>query len=567
MDITIRLKDDYFDLGTYSSRITTSNPEAQLWFDRGLIWSYGFNRTEAISCFLKAIAADSECAMAYWGVAYGSGAYYNKPWKLYDQEDLKTSLRQAYDHTQKAKQYVSNGSGKEKALIKAIEARYAKDIDLSERDTAYAHSMKDAYTQFGQDLDVAALYAESLMNLTPWAMWDIHSGQPAKGARTLEAKEVLETALKAKEAYEHPGLLHLYIHLMEMSREPELALTAADYLRRLIPEGGHLSHMPSHIDVLIGDYRGAIAANSIAISADNKYLKKVGHKNIYSLYRAHNFQSLIYAAMLCGKSQVALENAILLEQALPEDLLCIQSPPMADWLEAFLAVRSHVLLRFGMWDEILQLRLPAESDLYCVTTATMHYAKGVAWAAKRNVGEARKEQQLFSQAFRRVPETRYDYPNKCVDILKVAEAMLAGEVEYRSGNVDQAFDHLRKAVDLDDHLVYSEPWPWMQPTRHAYGALLLEQGHVEEAAEAYAADLGLNDRLPRGHQHPNNVWALQGYYECLLQLNRHAEADMLGLQLRLARYIADVPVTSSCLCKIGSEPQDHDSCQTERSVL
>ncbi|KAL7909108.1 hypothetical protein GGI35DRAFT_493877 [Trichoderma velutinum] len=528
------LEDDgYFNLGTYHRPITTKSPDAQRWFNRGLIWTYGFNSQEASNCFEKVILADPDCAMGYWGLAYTRGPASCQAMNL-----------------------IGNASPVEQALIHAIVSRYPQltpTDDYSVWNRAYADSMEAAYKQFSDDLDVAVLHADALMDLTPWAMWDPYSGKPGPKARTLDACAAVSRALTQTGADEHSGLLHLHIHLMEMSRTPEVAVPSADLLRGLVPDSGHLNHMPSHIDVLIGDYRSAVAANSAAVKADAKFVENICGMNMYTFYRAHDYHSLIYAAMMCGQSRIALENCIHLEEAIPEKLLMVESPPMADWLEAFCAVRPHVLIRFGRRDDIINLPLPTNQSLYCVTTATIHYAKGVAYAATGNVVEALKQQRFFIEALSRVPSSRMDYPNKCVDNLKVAVAMLAGEIEYRRGNFEVAFEHLHRSIHLDDRLLYSEPWGWMQPARHAYAALLLEQGRVKEAATAYAEDLGLDDSLPRGHQHPNNVWALRGYHECLTMLGRTAEAKLLELPLKLAICLADIPVQSSCFCRTNTQ--------------
>jgi len=220
--------------------------------------------------------------------------------------------------------------------------------------------------------------------------------------------------------------------------------------------------------------------------------------------------------------------------------------------EGFLAMRVHVLIRFGRWQDAVDLPLPHDPVLYCVTTAMAHYAKGVAYSATGRVREAEVERELFLAALQRVPASRMLFNNTCQDILAVASAMLDGELEYRKGNHDLAFTHLRRSIELDDSLPYDEPWGWMQPTRHAYGALLLEQGHVEEAAAVYRADLGIDDTLPRALQHPNNVWSLHGYHECLVALGRADEARIIGKQLTLAAAFADVPVTASCFCRLST---------------
>jgi tetratricopeptide (TPR) repeat protein len=339
---------------------------------------------------------------------------------------------------------------------------------------------------------------------------------------------------------------------MEMSGTPETALTIADHLRGLVPDAGHLNHMPTHLDILCGDYRRAIASNAEAIHADERFLANEGPLNFYTLYRSHNYHFRIYAAMFSGQSKIALKTVAQLEESIPEDLLRVKSPPMADWLEGFLSTRIHVLVRFGRWNDLLDLEIPQDSVLYCVTTAMIHYGKGVAFAATGLVDEAEKELMLFHKALERVPPSRTLFNNKCVDILSVAGAMLDGELAYRRGDFDIAFKELLRAITLDDSLPYDEPWGWMQPTRHAYGALLLEQGQVEKAAAVYSSDLGFDNTLPRALRHPNNVWSLHGYHECLIKLGLTAEVRILEPQLRLALAIADVPVRSSCFCRLKS---------------
>ena len=300
------------------------------------------------------------------------------------------------------------------------------------------------------DLDVAALYADALMNITAWSLWDVATGEPAEGARTLEAKAVLDAALARPGGMRHPGLLHMYLHLMEMSAHPEDALAAADALRDLVPDAGHLQHMPTHIDVLCGDYQRVIDDNTKAIAADDRFVEYAGQLSFYTLYRAHDHHFRIYGAMFAGNRQVALEAADALAAALPEELLRVEVPPMADWLEGFVPMRLHVLVRFGRWDELIALEPPADGELYCFTTALTHYAKGVALAARSRVDEAERERERFAAAVERVPESRYLFNNTCLDILAVAAAMLDGEIAYRRGDHDEAFAHLRRAIELDD---------------------------------------------------------------------------------------------------------------------
>jgi tetratricopeptide (TPR) repeat protein len=308
-------------------------------------------------------------------------------------------------------------------------------------------------------------------------------------------------------------------------------------------------HMPTHIDVLVGAYGRVVADNERAIAADDRFAELVGAGNFYTLYRAHDHHFRIYGAMFAGRRATALAAAQALAEMLPPELLRITAPPMADWLESFVGMRLHVLVRFGMWEELAALPLPEDPELYCVTTALTHYAQGVAAAATGRTEAARRHQAQLDAAVARVPESRTLFNNTARDILAIAVAMLDGELAYRLGDLPRAWAGLRRAIELDDTLPYDEPWGWMQPARHAYGALLLEQGEVDAAAAVYAADLGLDATLPRACRHPENVWSLRGYHECLVALGRTEEARALDPVLARAAAGADVTVESSCFCR------------------
>ncbi|KAK8115508.1 hypothetical protein PG984_012010 [Apiospora sp. TS-2023a] len=551
--------DDYYDLGRYRRSITTKNPDAELWFNRGLVWSYGFNHEEAVKCFERAIAADAGCALAYWGVAYALGPNYNKPWSFFDDEELETTVQRTHRMVEQASKCAEAGAATplEKALVDALRYRYPRDHASKQDDRSiwnveYADAMQRVHAEFGDDLDVAALCADALMNLSPWKLWDLKTGEPAQGARTKEIQAILERALnQTPGGMQHPGVLHLYIHFIEMSPSPELGLPAADALRNLVPDSGHLNHMPTHIDVLVGDYARGITSNRAAFEADEKFLARAGALNFYTLYRMHDYHFCIYSALFAGQSRVAFETVTRMEASLSADLLKVRSPPMADWLEGFFAMRVHALVRFGRWDDLIALPLPQDRDLFCTTTAMTHYAKAVALAAKSRLPEAEAERALFLEAKSRVPESRTLFNNQCTDLLAIAEAMMEGEVAFRRGSrhEEEAYAHLRTAIARDDNLPYDEPWGWMQPTRHAYGALLMERAHYAEAAAVYAEDLGLDGKLPRALRHPGNVWALHGYHECLVKLGRKEEADAIEPALKKAMERADVPIKSSCFCR------------------
>jgi tetratricopeptide (TPR) repeat protein len=562
---TLKGTDYAYNLGLFERRVTTNSPEAQVWFNRGLIWGYAFNHNEASTCFERAIAHDESFAMAYWGLAWTSGPNYNQPWEAFG-PNLENVVQRTYRASRKAMALVDGTTPVERALITAIQARYQSDKpapmeQYKIQNQAFSDAMEVVYRDFGDDdLDVATLYADSLVTLTPWKLWDLVTGEPIPGTRSIDAKKVLEKALKHKGAKGHPGLLHTYIHLIEMSSTPELGLSPSDHLRYLVPDSGHLCHMPSHLDVLVGDYRAAIQSSQLATRADEKFMQQHGVMNFYTVYRMHNYHTLIYAAMFAGQKAVALDGTDRMENSLPKEVLTTLG--MADYAEVFISVRWHVMVRFGMWQEIIERALPDDPVVYSVTTAMALYAKGVAYAATGRVPEAETHRALFIEAAKRIPDTRLDFPNKCIDIVPVASAMLDGEIEYRRGNYTEAFAHLRRSVELDDGLEYSEPWNWMQPARHALAALLLEQNQVEEAAAVYRADLGLDNSVIRARQHLNNVWALQGYHECLVRLGREDEARSIWPQLKVAVALADVPVTSSCFCRTDTEsaPKVSGSC-------
>ncbi|NMO04356.1 tetratricopeptide repeat protein [Gordonia sp. TBRC 11910] len=543
--------DNYYDLGTYRRDIDTTSPDAQVWFGRGLVWAYAFNHEEAIRCFEHALTYDPGLAIAHWGIAYAVGPNYNKGWDAFDPVDLAESLHRARAELDLAATGRANDI--ERGLISSLRQRFPSDDNaLTAGHAAYADAMTGLAAAYPGDLDVVALAADAQLNVTAWALWDGRTGLAANGSRVADAIGLLESALSTPAGRSHPGVLHLYLHAMEMSATPEAALPAADLLRGLVPDAGHLQHMPSHIDVLCGNYHDGIVANQAAVQADRKYLADRGAIDFYALYRAHDLHFIVYCAMFAGDSAIALEAADELRAQLTPELLSVTSPPMADWLEAFVPLRVHVLIRFGRWAELIACPLPDDVALYATTCATVHYGRGIALAATGDIEAAKTARSAFVAAHAAIPASRYLFNNSCRDILAVAAAMLDGEIAYREGDFDAALRYLQRAVELDDALPYDEPWGWMQPTRHAYGALLLEQGRVAEAASVYAADLGYDPAVSRSSHHPNNVWSLHGYHECLQRLGRDDEAVIVGQQLKLALARADVPIEASCACRLSS---------------
>ena len=360
-----------YDLGTFHRTISTKSSAAQAWFDRGLAWCYGFHHEEAIRCFEQAILVDPTCLMAYWGLAYSMGPNYNVSWALFDPVKIKSTLRATNQALEKAKG--CDGSPMEKALVRALSHRFPKDAkegdDPGVWNRAYATAMEKVYEEFGDDPDIAAIHADALIGLTPWKLWDLRTGKPTEHSKAIEARRVLEVAMNRHLALDHPGLLHFYVHLMEMSNIPEVALPFGDRLENLVPDAGHLHHMPAHLDILVGDYRRAISHSVSAIIADEKWLDSFGARDFYAIYRLHDYHTLIYAALFAGQSTIAMKMVEKIEESLNHPSLSeslVKSNP--NWAETFAAIRVYVLVRFGRWQEIINHPLPSDPKLYCVIT-------------------------------------------------------------------------------------------------------------------------------------------------------------------------------------------------------
>ncbi|OQE31309.1 hypothetical protein PENSTE_c001G02873 [Penicillium steckii] len=546
----------YYDLGTHTRKVTTTSSTTQLWFNRGLVWAYSFNHVEAERCFRRAAESDPNCVATLWGIAYAAGPNYNKAWKFFDSKDRRASIQRVHDTLEKARGLTSLATDIEQALVEAIGARFpaVDDIpdDLSPFDIKYADAMREVYKRFPTDTDVAALFAEALMCITPRGLWDLDTGKPT-GNHTVEAREVIEQALAQPDGRNHPALCHLHIHMLEMSPFPELALPAADRLRGMVPHASHMLHMPTHIDAAVGDYRRGVGSNHEATLADDIYFANEMDTIQYTPYRVHYICAKMYSAMMSGRFKDAMSAAEKLEEVITHEVISIKSPPMADYIESFLASKAHVLVRFGRWEDLLELKLPIERDLYSATTAIILYTQCLALSALGRVEEAEIIRSKFEQARRAVPSSRLNsVPCKEEDVLKVASAMLAGELEYRKGNIEQSFSLLREAILCEDDLQYSDPPPWMQPVRHALGSLLLEQNRIEEAEVLFKEDLGFSLDYPRRRAKLNNVWGLHGLYECFTRQKKAVEAAFIQSAYDIARASADVPVKASCYCRVSA---------------
>jgi len=517
------------DLGHYHRPIETKSADAQSWFDQGLTLHYAFNHEEAIRSFRRAATIDPDCAMALWGMALAAGPNINNP------EMDEAASKAAYSVVQKAVHLVQGRKPSvERDLVLALAKRYdwPPPADRSGLDQAFAEAMREVWTKYPNDPDVGTIYGESLMDLRPWDLWTAE-GDPRPG--TEEVVSVFETVIRI--CPDHPGANHYYVHTMEASSHPEKAIASANRLRDLVPGAGHLVHMPAHIDIRLGHYDDAVRANQKAIDADLRYVALVGRGGFYNLYRAHNYHFLAYAAMFDGRLEVAMKAARDMVAEIPPAL--VRQYP--DFLDAFLSVPIHVMVRFGLWEELLLEPKPA-ADLPA-SVAFWHYGRTVAFSALGRVDEATAEFDAFRKAKAAVPASRLFGNNPASVLLDIADPMAEGELEYRRGNYDRAYALLREAVARDDALRYDEPWGWMQPIRHALGALLLEQGHVEEAEAVYREDL---------RRHPANGWSLNGLAECLTREGRTEEAKAMDAEFRAAWARSDIELRVSCFCRTQS---------------
>eukprot|EP01126_Amoeba_proteus_P059034 TRINITY_DN7682_c0_g1_i1.p1 TRINITY_DN7682_c0_g1~~TRINITY_DN7682_c0_g1_i1.p1 ORF type:complete len:627 (-),score=113.17 TRINITY_DN7682_c0_g1_i1:157-1764(-) len=518
--------------------------------------------------------------MAYWGIAFSLGINYNKSYM--EPEEVEKAFSNITIAVRILEHSPEVYSSLESDLVTTLSHRYkpSKDKTRDQLETDYANIMVQHYEVHKEDVDYVALVCEAMMNLRPWELWK-KDGTPEEG--TLQIMEMLETAIRDHPP--HMAIYHLYIHLIEMSPFPSKAIPVAEKLGSLAPRSGHLLHMPSHIWIRIGRYLDAVESNVKAVEEDRIYFNLRGGKNFYTLYRAHNIHFISYGSMFSGQYCRAVSSARELFTVLSPEVMAYHR--LANVSEGLFGTLYHVLIRFGKWEEILQEPSP-DSEIYKHSVAMYHYARGIAFAALSRIEEAEKEKNVFLQKISEIPEERNIFAINCRKIAEVAREMLFGEIEYRKGVVTEteeensrttssprnsqihfknAFEHFRRSVFLDDNLPYDEPWGWMQPTRHALGALLLERNQVlrsrgllkeardcvKEAEKSFREDLDI---------HPNNLWALCGLVECLkLRGEREGLEGELGeelvrseSELKEASRYSEVLVTCSCYCRLTRFP-------------
>jgi len=472
-------------LGDHHHIIATAQSEAQRYFDQGLVLTFAFNHAEAIRAFHRASELDPSSPMPLWGIAYALGSNYNLP-------AAPEQLKQAYDTVQQALKLAEKAPARERAYIEALAARYSSDPNEDQQmlAEAFAARMKALSEAYPDDLDAATFYAESLMDLNPWKLWSA-DGQPWD--RTMEIVAVLERVLARHPS--HPGANHLYIHAVEASPHPEWGLAAAKRLETIAPGAGHLVHMPSHIYMLVGDYKAAADANVIAAKTDADYIDNEHVKGAYPmLYFHHNLHFIAAARGMEGRYGDARDAARRLTESLHshgDDI-----PGLQNFVTEYFGMYPLLTaVRFQDSETVLAAAEPAK-DLP-ISRGLRHYARGVAFAAKDDVEQAAAEREGLSGIINSLPmESRYgNSPAK--EVLGVGLAIVDARIAEGKGDLEKAVSDLGVAVAMQDRLAYNEPADWHYPVRESLGAALVLAGRAGEAEAVFRADLRKNPRSGR----------------------------------------------------------------------
>lgn len=494
--------------------VNTKSESAQLYFDQGLTFLYAFNHEAAYWSFLKASEIDPNMAMAYWGQALVLGSNINM--------EITTNREKiAFDTIQKASHLAENGPDNEKAYISALKQRYSNDAKAEKKQLAihYSEAMGQLTKQFPDDPDAAVLYAESLLDVSPWYQWSL-DGIPQKG--TSEAIAALESVLVSHPM--HLGANHYYVHVMEASPYPYRALLSADRLKTLLPSSGHILHMPSHIYILVGDYQQAALSNEQAIAADREYARQYGTGGIYIIhYLSHNYHFLSQAYSMMGNFEGAKQAA--------EQLLNLYAPHFAAMpeLEEYASTLMFVYLRFHRWKELLNL--PQVPDTMHVTKALRYFGRAVAYANLGNTSQALEEQKLFLAALQIPPSSvKYGY-NYASQIFKLAQYYLQGIIALADQQTEKGIENLKKAVEEQDNLGYDEPPNWLFSVRDTLGAVLLKKEQFAEAEKVFREDL---------RRHPRSGRSLFGLRKSLEGQSKWADYYWVDQAFRKAWSFSDI---------------------------
>jgi tetratricopeptide (TPR) repeat protein len=507
-------------LGDYKMNTTSTSAEAKVFFNQGLTLYYGFNHLEAFRSFKEAARLDPSFAMAYWGQAMCLGPNINA---AMDPADGKT----VYDAVVKAQSLMSTVSEKEKALIAAVAKRYTEEAPVERKhlDQAYADAMKLAIAKFPGDADVTTLYAEALMDLHPWDYW-LKNGDPQPWTA-----EIVSTIEKVFALYPtHPGAHHLNIHANEASGNPGKATQSADLLRNLVPAAGHLVHMPSHIYIRTGRYSDGVVTNQNAIKTDEEYLAQCKTAGFYPLILyPHNIHFLWACATLDGQSVQAIKAADLLAAKQNFDLMLI---PALAYLQHFYATPYYARVRFGKWDEILDMEKPDARLMY--TNAIFRYARAIACTKKGKVDQAQVELNELKKILDDPSLEKVLSVNATIDVLRIAERVAEAELAAAAKDYTKSITNLKEALRLEDNLLYQEPYDWHHPVRQILGDVLLEAGDVSQAEKYFREDLQLFS---------DNGWSLTGLKIALEKQGREKEAEAVGKSLKKSLARADVRIT------------------------
>lgn len=500
--------------------VSTQNAEAQKFFDQGLRLVYAFNHEEAARSFHRAAELDPKLAMAWWGVALAVGPNYNLP---VDPEHEKLAV----DACDKAHALSAGATPIERGYINAMCARFSADPkpDYHQLDINYSRAMADLTHRYPDDLDAATLYADSLMNLRPWQLWNA-DGTPAEGTR--EIVSTLESVLRRDPI--HIGAMHLYIHAVEASPNPERALPYADRIATLAPAAGHLVHMPAHIYERTGNFDGARAQNVAAAKADEAYAAASGSQGMYMMmYYSHNLHFGAVSASMQGRCAQAKSQADRLAENLRP---MANDKSMAAMVEPFIGMQYAIAARCQRWDELLESTEPPSQTN--ALKAYWLYSRGLALAARGKLAEAEalhKQLAAIEAATSREDIFMPPVQNHTAQIYHIAGDLLAARIAAAKGDKKSATSLLRDAVANQDQLLYNEPADWYYPVRESLGGMLLQSGDAKAAEQVFREDLERNPRNPR---------SLYGLAESLIRQNRAYEASWIKQQFDTAWQGADV---------------------------
>jgi len=505
--------------------ISTTSGEAQAYFNQGLMLAYGFNHAEAARSFFEASRLDSNCAMAYWGFAYVLGPNYNAGME----ED---NYQRAYEASRKALALSANCTAKEKALIQALSVRYTREAPKTRGhlDGAFSQAMKKVYDSYPSDPDISALYAESLMDMHPWDMYEKKTKKPRPWAPEIVA--ILEKLIR--QYPKHPGAPHFYIHAVEASDNPSRGIPSANLLMYLVPGSGHLVHMGSHIYIWTGDYHLGSLANLKAVAIDSAYVTACHAQGAYPLaYYPHNYHYLAATATMEGNSANAWMAARKVQQ---KTATTIMREPGWGTLQHYYTIPYFVAVKFGMWDSILAMK-PEPADLVypqCIA----HYARGIAYLGKNDIVKAEAELAALAKLSKdsTLKEITIWGINSSFDIVQIANHVLTAEIHRTRKHYDEAITHFREAIAIEDNLNYDEPPDWFFSVRHHLGNALLQAGKNAEAEKIYREDLAT---------WKENGWALIGLYHALQQQGRATEANDAKAHFLKAWRYADININSS----------------------